>query len=529
MMLLLAPGLFRLDVRPVEDTLQVMTRSLHEGARWGTEPSAATDYGRKAEDTPEPSRAEFTFYAELEPRPVLARIALRPPSTASAGLTHFVAHAIVREVEPGVRSRGRLTYPRAPMDRDEIERQDFPAARRGYDPAAVDAHLRRVADEFERSPPAAPGVARRGRVDPGAARSSRPPSRARSSCARTPAARRAAHVERVEDAAKDMLEKLDRLQAELDRLLERPEVDRRDAHRHARRAQPRRRHARRRRPGDAQRARPPPCRRALRRRGRRPARRAQHGARGHAARGDRPLPRRALRAGRPGRAARRRLHERRQVSARPPELAALHERATILADLGHVHALLFWDQNTMMPPDGARRPRRPVRDARGDRARAADRPGAGPAARRARAVGGGAGPRRRRRAPDPRAAARLREGGARPDQPRRRGEPRRRARPAGVAGGARRRRLLPLPRRARAPARAAPPLRRLLRRLRAPLRRPARRLRAGDDDREGCARCSASSCDGLVPLVADVAIRRAAAGRAARSAARTRSRTSAWR
>ena len=100
-MLLLAPGLFRLDVRPVEDTLHVMTRSLHEGARWGTEPSAATDYGRKAEETPEPSRAEFTFYAELEPRPILARIALSSTVDREAGLTHFVAHAIVREVEPG--------------------------------------------------------------------------------------------------------------------------------------------------------------------------------------------------------------------------------------------------------------------------------------------------------------------------------------------------------------------------------------------------------------------------------------------
>ena len=41
------------------------------------------------------------------------------------------------------------------------------------------------------------------------------------------------------------------------------------------------------------------------------------------------------------------------MSAVPSELAALHERATILADLGHVHSLLFWDQNTMMPPGGA--------------------------------------------------------------------------------------------------------------------------------------------------------------------------------
>jgi len=100
-MLLLAPGLFRLDARPVEDTLHVMTRALHEGARWGTEPAAATDYGRTAAETPEPSRADFTFYAELEPRPILARILLLSTVDREAGLTHFVAHAIVREVEPG--------------------------------------------------------------------------------------------------------------------------------------------------------------------------------------------------------------------------------------------------------------------------------------------------------------------------------------------------------------------------------------------------------------------------------------------
>jgi carboxypeptidase Taq len=48
------------------------------------------------------------------------------------------------------------------------------------------------------------------------------------------------------------------------------------------------------------------------------------------------------------------------VSAAPPELAALHERAAILADLSHINSLLFWDQNTVMPPDGA--------PARGDQA-----------------------------------------------------------------------------------------------------------------------------------------------------------------
>jgi len=41
------------------------------------------------------------------------------------------------------------------------------------------------------------------------------------------------------------------------------------------------------------------------------------------------------------------------VTVVPAELTALHERAAILSDLGRIHALLFWDQNTMMPPDGA--------------------------------------------------------------------------------------------------------------------------------------------------------------------------------
>ena len=42
--------------------------------------------------------AEFTFVAELEPHPVLARIALRSTVDRERGLTHLVAQAIVREV-----------------------------------------------------------------------------------------------------------------------------------------------------------------------------------------------------------------------------------------------------------------------------------------------------------------------------------------------------------------------------------------------------------------------------------------------
>jgi len=39
--------------------------------------------------------------------------------------------------------------PAVDFDRQAIERRDFPVARRGYDPAAVDAHLRALAAEFE--------------------------------------------------------------------------------------------------------------------------------------------------------------------------------------------------------------------------------------------------------------------------------------------------------------------------------------------------------------------------------------------
>lgn len=41
------------------------------------------------------------------------------------------------------------------------------------------------------------------------------------------------------------------------------------------------------------------------------------------------------------------------MRAAPPELRALHERMAQLTDLGNIQSLLFWDQNTMMPPHGA--------------------------------------------------------------------------------------------------------------------------------------------------------------------------------
>src|SRR6476620_6149447 len=36
-----------------------------------------------------------------------------------------------------------------PLDRQSIEKRDFPIGRRGYEPEAVDEHLARLADELE--------------------------------------------------------------------------------------------------------------------------------------------------------------------------------------------------------------------------------------------------------------------------------------------------------------------------------------------------------------------------------------------
>jgi hypothetical protein len=47
--------------------------------------------------------------------------------------------------------------PAVDVDRQAIERRDFPVSRRGYEPAAVDAHLRGLASEFEELQRSAPG------------------------------------------------------------------------------------------------------------------------------------------------------------------------------------------------------------------------------------------------------------------------------------------------------------------------------------------------------------------------------------
>jgi DivIVA domain-containing protein len=106
------------------------------------------------------------------------------------------------------------------VDREEIQRQDFPTGRRGYDPASVDEHLRRVADEFDglRRPAPAPslsgGTSEQVRQILEAAERSADELRARAGDEAS------AHVTRVREAADGLLGRLDDLEAELARLLQ---------------------------------------------------------------------------------------------------------------------------------------------------------------------------------------------------------------------------------------------------------------------------------------------------------------------
>jgi DivIVA domain-containing protein len=106
------------------------------------------------------------------------------------------------------------------VDRDDIERTDFPAARRGYDPAAVHEHLRRVADGFDalarEKPAGGMAAATSEQVRTILEAAERGAEQLRADAGREASG----HVEQVEAAAKDLLGRLDTLHAQLDALLE---------------------------------------------------------------------------------------------------------------------------------------------------------------------------------------------------------------------------------------------------------------------------------------------------------------------
>jgi DivIVA domain-containing protein len=106
----------------------------------------------------------------------------------------------------------------AAVDRDEIQRRDFPTGRKGYDPAAVDEHLRRVADALERKvePPAplSSGTSEQVRGILEAAERSAAEMRAKAG------EEAGDHVARVREAADGLKGRLDDLERELGTLLD---------------------------------------------------------------------------------------------------------------------------------------------------------------------------------------------------------------------------------------------------------------------------------------------------------------------
>jgi hypothetical protein len=91
---LLLPGLLRLDVRPLEDSLQVFARALHPvPPRWEIIGGAADEPA-----TDEPYRLEWRVDAPLEPHPIRGRVAVTMTVDFDQGVAHFVAHAVFREI-----------------------------------------------------------------------------------------------------------------------------------------------------------------------------------------------------------------------------------------------------------------------------------------------------------------------------------------------------------------------------------------------------------------------------------------------
>lgn len=106
------------------------------------------------------------------------------------------------------------------LNRDSIERRDFPTARRGYDREAVDRHLEEVAasaEELRQAREAAPLASEASdnvRAIVKAAESSANELRERAG------AEAAAHLRQVEEVTGNMLRRSQLLQKELDRLVE---------------------------------------------------------------------------------------------------------------------------------------------------------------------------------------------------------------------------------------------------------------------------------------------------------------------
>ena len=119
------------------------------------------------------------------------------------------------------------------LERNDIERSDFPTARRGYDRAAVDAHLRKVAEQLDElsrrnAKPAdtlATGASEHVRQIVAAAEASAAEIKAEAereaeALRDTAAAEAREHVARVSEAARALTDGIGAMEAELRRLVE---------------------------------------------------------------------------------------------------------------------------------------------------------------------------------------------------------------------------------------------------------------------------------------------------------------------
>jgi hypothetical protein len=99
-LLLYVPGLLRVDVKPLEDGLQVVPRPLG-GAElgWEIDPSAVTDYGKTAAETVLPALVAFRIALMRGSMAVAGRLLLSYTRAYEHGRTHFVGHVVLQQVD----------------------------------------------------------------------------------------------------------------------------------------------------------------------------------------------------------------------------------------------------------------------------------------------------------------------------------------------------------------------------------------------------------------------------------------------
>lgn len=99
-LLLILPGVLRIDVRPLADGLQVVPRPLGDSEiGWEVDRGAVTDYGKTAEETVQPALVGFRMAVWTGERPLGGRLLLAYTRDHQGGPTHFVGHAVLQEVQ----------------------------------------------------------------------------------------------------------------------------------------------------------------------------------------------------------------------------------------------------------------------------------------------------------------------------------------------------------------------------------------------------------------------------------------------